>query len=335
MNKDIYLLRAVECAAIAAYKYIGQKNKNKLDEVAVEAIKTILNDSQIGFRVISGEGALDHAPMLYDGQILGNKDKIVFDLAVDPIEGTTPAAFNNAGSISTIAACEPNAMMYIPEMYMEKLFVNNALSQVIDLQDGIIENVIRMQKVSNTKSLRCIILDKPRHKNIIKKLKKLGINIQIIGDGDVLGAIDVVNNYSDFVYGIGGAPEGLLMAALAISSNCRMDSRLVHYDTIWPNEIETNKRVAIEQDWMNKNNTSLKKIYKELDLIKDKTARFFATGITAGGSLKHIYVDKNNYFINSFMASYGVCRRIKSTYSINDFQQLNRKINQIINKYSF
>ncbi|KMQ95486.1 fructose -bisphosphatase ii [Lasius niger] len=196
-------------AAIAAYKYIGSKDKNAVDKAAVQALETILRFAPIKTKIVIGEGELDQAPMLYVGQELGQGQDFTFELAVDPIEGTYPAAYNIAGSIAVLAAAKPKTMIYLPEMYMEKLFVSQELANVIDLKK-----------------------DKPRNQAAINILRQYGIIVRLIGDGDVLAAIDVVNQEADFVYGIGGAPEGVLMAALAISSCANMQARLISYQDI-------------------------------------------------------------------------------------------------------
>lgn len=236
MNKDMVLLRAVEMAAIASYKYIGKKDKNALDGAAVEAMEVMLNKNPgIKLRVVNGEGELDQAPMLFHGQILGdvhNPKAEILDMSVDPVEGTNPAAYNFAGSIATIAVSREGSMKEFPEMYMEKLFIAPALKGMVDFNQPLTTIVKKLQKILCKKTLKAIILDKPRHEKIIKELDDLGVIVRLIKDGDVLGAIDVINGEADFVYGIGGAPEAVLMASLAIASNAEMSARLIPYQTI-------------------------------------------------------------------------------------------------------
>ncbi|WP_053228498.1 fructose-bisphosphatase class II [Spiroplasma taiwanense] len=287
MNKDIVLLRTVEVAAIASYKYIGKKNKDLVDQAAVEAFEVMLkNEKGFKLKVVNGEGELD---MLYVGQILGDTtDPSVntFDVSVDPVEGTNPAAYNFAESISTIAISGENTMLQLPEMYMEKLFVSDEFRDVINLNNGIIEVVREMQIFARRKDLKCIILDKPRHQKIIAKLNDMGIITRLIQDGDVLAAIDVVNGTADFVYGIGGAPEGSLMAALSISSGCKMQCKLISYKEVWPNESETESRVLIEQAWLQKHNLDFSTILSDFDLIADKRACFFCSWFNSWGKFE-------------------------------------------------
>ncbi|BET39318.1 fructose-bisphosphatase class II [Spiroplasma ixodetis] len=217
MNKNMYLIRAVEIATIAAYKFIGHKDKNAVDFAAVEAMTIMLDNVPIKCRIIVGEGELDQAPMLFVNQELGKGKTLTYDLAVDPVEGTYPAAYNIAGSIACLAASTPNTILKLPEMYMEKLFVGPDLQDAINNEDDFITNIKTMQKIKKHNDLIGIMLDKPRHQKIIEKLHDLGIIVRLIGDGDVLAAIDIINKEADFVYGIGGAPEGVLMATLALS----------------------------------------------------------------------------------------------------------------------
>ncbi|QGS51708.1 fructose-bisphosphatase class II [Spiroplasma tabanidicola] len=337
MNRDIVLLRAVEVAALATHKYIGRKDKKLIDQAAVEALEVILkNEKDFKLKVVNGEGELDEAPMLYSGQILGdieNPEAKIYDLSVDPVEGTYPAAYNFAGSVAAIAVSRLNTQLQLPEMYMEKLFVSDEFREWIDLKKGIINVIKDMQKFCQRKDLKCIILDKPRHKEIIEELSAIGVIVRMIQDGDVLAAIDVVNGAADFVYGIGGAPEGSLMASLAIASGCKMQSRLVPYQEIWPNEKETKLRMQTENAWIEKHNIDFDTILEDLDLIADERARFFAAGITAGGSLRPIDYKNGKFYVNAFMASHGIARNIKSVYDIKKVNALKPGIKSIFDKY--
>lgn len=336
MNKDMYLIRAVEMAIIAAYKFIGRKDKNAVDFDAVEAMTIMLNSAPIKCRIIVGEGELDQAPMLFVNQQLGKGKTLIYDLAVDPVEGTYPAANNIAGSIACLAAAAPNTILKLPEMYMEKLFVGPELQAVINNEDDFITNIKAMQKMKKHNDLIGIILDKSRHHKIIEKLHQLGIIVRLIGDGDVLAAIDVINKEADFVYGIGGAPEGALMAALALSAGGNIKTKLISYQTIWPNDENTSTRVSIEDAAINKYKLSYHQYYFAKDLVNDENVRFVATGLTAGGSLKAIKYYYGTYFLNTFFVSHGVIRNMKVTYSVDQVNKLLpsvAKIMKIYNKY--
>lgn len=333
MNKDMHLIRAVEMAAIAAYKYIGSKDKNAVDLAAVEALQTMLNSSPMGTKVVIGEGELDEAPMLYVDQKLGNKSVNTFDLAVDPVEGTYPAAYNIAGSIACLAAAKPGTILPLPEMYMEKLFVNQDLADVIDLSKGLVWNIKQMQKEKSYRDLIAIVLDKPRNEAAINLLRESGVIVRLIADGDVLAAIDVINREADFVYGIGGAPEGVLMAALAISCSGNMAAQLIAYNEIWPNEPETKQRMTIETEELKKYQLYYHQYLTSDELIKDKEVRFIATGLTAGGSLKPIKYQHGIYHLNSFFSSHGIYRNMQVTYSVEQIKKLRPEIKTVIDNY--
>ncbi|MBP1527334.1 fructose-bisphosphatase class II [Spiroplasma endosymbiont of Dactylopius coccus] len=336
MNKDMYLIRAVEMATIAAYKFIGRKNKNAIDFAAVEAMTIMLDNAPIKCRIIVGEGELDQAPMLFVNQELGKGKTLTYDLAVDPVEGTYPAAYNIAGSIACLAAAAPNTILKLPEMYMEKLFVGTDLQDAINNEDDFITNIKTMQKMKKHNDLIGIILDKPRHQKIIEKLDDLGIIVRLIGDGDVLAAIDVINKEADFVYGIGGAPEGALMAALALSAGGNIKTKLISYQTIWPTDEDTKIRINIEDIAIKKYKLSYNKYYFAKDLVKDENVRFVATGLTAGGSLKAIKYYYGTYYLNTFFVSHGVVRNMEVTYSVSQVNKLLpsvEKIMKIYNKY--
>lgn len=337
MNKDMVLLRSVEVAAIATYKYIGKKDKNLIDKAAVEALQVMLkNERGFQLKIVNGEGELDNAPMLYVGEMLGdvkNPQAPIFDVAVDPVEGTYPAAYNFAGSIAAIALARENSMLQLPEMYMEKLFISDEFTNHISMGDDIIETVKEMQIFAKRKDLKCIILDKPRHKEIIDKISAMGVVVRTIQDGDVLAAIDVVNKEADFVYGIGGAPEGGLMAALAIASGSKMFCRLKSYATIWPNESESEARTIMENAWIAKHQIDFTTILTDLDLINDHRVRFFAAGITAGGTLKPINYKNGKFYVNAFIASHGIVRNIKTIYDVKKVNELKPDIKYIFEKY--
>ncbi|ATZ16611.1 fructose-1,6-bisphosphatase II [Entomoplasma freundtii] len=338
MNKDMVLLRAVEMAAIASYKYIGKKDKNALDGAAVEAMKVMLGKNiGIKLRVVNGEGELDNAPMFYYGQILGDVDNPhapTLDMSVDPVEGTNPAAYNFAGSIATIAVSREGTMKQFPEMYMEKLFISPSLAGMVDFQEPLPKIVKGLQKKLQKKTLKAIILDKPRHEKIVKELDNLGVIVRLIKDGDVLGAIDVVNGEADFVYGVGGAPEAVLMASLAIASGAEMSARLVPYQEVWLDESETKERQDLEEKWLAKQtNLQWTTLMMAPDLVNDPRTRFFAAGITAGGTLKPIDYLNGKFYINTFMASHGIVRNLTTTYDVSQINNLKPEVKYLFDKY--
>lgn len=177
-TNSLLFLRAVQLAVIAAYELVGKNDKNMLDQKAVDIINTLLTNNDVKAKIAIGEGELYAAPMLYQGQTFSHHQAISIDVAVDPIEGTAPASKNEPGSISCIAIAKIDAMLQIPEMYIEKLFLSEDLGATIDFSKPI--EKILLTLLSIKQNLSCIILNKPRHQEIIKTMRKLGIHVELI-----------------------------------------------------------------------------------------------------------------------------------------------------------
>ena len=201
-------------AAIATSYMIGKKDKYAADKAAVDSMRTELNKINMIGEVVIGEGSLDEAPMLYNGEILGTKNGPLFDIAVDPLEGTNFAANNLPGAITVLAIGEKNNLFKAPETYMNKIATGKIENGLIDLDYPIEKNIKNLSEFKNkdVSSLTACILDRPRHKKIIDKLKDLNVNLKLITDGDILGALYVSNpKYNvDIFLGMGGGPEGVL-----------------------------------------------------------------------------------------------------------------------------
>ncbi|AHF57304.1 fructose-bisphosphatase class II [Spiroplasma eriocheiris] len=326
-TNSLLFLRAVELAVIASYELVGKQDKNNLDKKAVDIINLLLTNHNAKAKIAIGEGELDEAPMLYQGQTFTNNHPITIDIAVDPIEGTAPASKNEEGSISCIAIAKNDSMLQIPEMYMEKLFIAKKDEGHIDFTKDIKWNLDNLLKIK--KSLKVIILDKPRHQEIIQYMEANKIKVIRIKEGDVLGAIDVVLGRADLLYGIGGAPEGVLMASLAIATNHIMFNRLVPYQQIWPSEKETTERMKIEAKGMQLKKLNYDLILRENDLVKDDNTMFFAASLTGGALLKPLTVENNEFIVNSFIGYNNIYHQIVSKYPIV------RDIKYLLTEYSF
>ena len=203
-------------AALASSYLVGKKDKIGADKAAVDSMRSDLNNLNIQGQIVIGEGELDEAPMLYIGEKLGTHKGPEFDIAVDPLEGTNFVANNLPGALSVIAIAEKNNLFKAPETYMEKISANVSEKNVIDLDYTIKKNIYNLSDYlnKNPENLTACILDRPRHK-IIDELKKLKVNLKLITDGDVSGALLVTEEkYNvDIFLGIGGGPEGVLAAA--------------------------------------------------------------------------------------------------------------------------
>ena len=281
-------------AAIASYHLVGKKDKIAADQVAVDAMRAELNKIDMTGEIVIGEGSLDEAPMLFTGEILGNKNGPEFDIAVDPLEGTNFAAFNLPGALSVIAIAEKNNLFKAPETYMEKISANVKEKEVIDLDYSIKKNIHNLSEFLNKKpeELTACILDRPRHNSIIKELKNLKVKLKLITDGDVSGALMVTDEkYKvDIFMGTGGGPEGVLAATALDAFNCAFQGRFL-FDT------EVDKIRAKKMGIKN-----LEKKY-ELNEIVSGDSIFCATGITSGDLLKGIEI-KNNNFISETLVTH-------------------------------
>jgi fructose-1,6-bisphosphatase II / sedoheptulose-1,7-bisphosphatase len=273
-------------AALASSYLVGKKDKNAADQAAVDSMRSELNKIDMNGEVVIGEGSLDEAPMLYTGEFLGNKNGPSFDIAVDPLEGTNFAANNLPGAISVIAIAEKGNLFNAPETYMEKIATGKIEKGLIDLDNSIKKNISNLADFMN-KDISLIsvcIMDRQRHKNIIKELKELKVRVKLITDGDVLGALYVSDpKYNvDIFLGIGGGPEGVLAASALDAYDCHFQGRFL-FDN--DKDINEAKLMGI---------TDLNKKYELNEIVKGDSI-FCATGITTSDVLSGIEIKKNNY----------------------------------------
>ena len=274
-------------AAFAASKFIGKKDKIGADRAAVDVMRNEINKLDINGKVVIGEGELDEAPMLYIGEKLGRGKDILLDIAVDPLEGTNFVANNLPGGLSVLAISEQNNLFNAPETYMDKIAVGNDIPKdAVDLDYTLEKNIKNLADAKNTdlKNLTVCILDRPRHLEIIENLKRLNVNLKLITDGDVSGALLVSNNkYNvDLFLGIGGGPEGVLAACALDALNCKFQGRFIFKTD---NDVKRAKAMGI---------VDLKKKYNIDEIIKGDSI-FCATGITNGDLVNGIKIDQNNF----------------------------------------
>jgi len=273
-------------AAIASSYLVGKKDKNAADQAAVDSMRTELNKIDMNGKVVIGEGTLDEAPMLYTGELLGNKNGPEFDIAVDPLEGTNFAANNLPGAISVIAIAERGNLFNAPETYMDKIATGKIEKGLIDLDYPLKKNISNLAEFMNKdiSSITACILDRPRHKKIIDDLKELKVKLKLINDGDVLGALYVSDpKYNvDIFLGVGGGPEGVLAASALDAYNCHFQGKFI-FDN--DKDISDAKKMGI---------TDLDRKYELKEIIKGDSI-FCATGITTSDVLKGIEIDGKNY----------------------------------------
>ena len=273
-------------AALASSYLVGKKDKISADKAAVDSMRSNLNNLEIKGEIVIGEGELDEAPMLYIGEKLGTSKGPEFDIAVDPLEGTNFAANNLPGALAVIAIAEKNNLFKAPETYMEKISTRVNEKNVIDLDFTVKKNISNLSDYlnKNPENLTACILDRPRHKEIIDELNKLKVNLKLITDGDVSGALLVTEEkYNvDIFLGTGGGPEGVLAAAALDAFNCNFQGRFL---------FETEKdKVRAKKMGIN----DFRKKY-ELNEIITGDSIFCATGITSGDLVAGIEIQDNNF----------------------------------------
>ena len=273
-------------AALASSFLVGKKDKTAADKAAVDSMRSELNKINIQGEIVIGEGELDRAPMLYIGEKIGDKNGPMFDIAVDPLEGTNFVAGNLPGALSVIAIAEKNCLFNAPETYMEKISARVNEKNIIDLDYTVKKNISNLSDFlnKNPENLTACILDRPRHKQIIDELKKMKVNLKLITDGDVSGALLVTEDkYNvDIFLGIGGGPEGVLAAAALDTYKCNFQGRFI-FDT------EEDKRRAKKMGIID-----LTKKYELSEIVKGDSI-FCATGITSGDLVSGIKFEGNEF----------------------------------------
>ncbi len=287
------LIKITQEAAVSVYPYLGKNNKIIADEAATNSMRTNLNRMDIKGNIVIGEGEMDEAPMLYIGEKVGTKKGPEFDIAVDPLEGTNFAAKNLPGAISVIAISNRNNLLNAPESYMEKISYPKGIDRnAIDLDFSLKKNLSNLADSKNKKfeSLRICILDRPRHKKIIDEAKSLNIDIKLISDGDVSGALLVTEEkYNiDLFLGTGGGPEGVLAASALDTYGCGFQARFI-FDTD-----ELKKRASK----MGINDFDKK---YQLDEIVKGDSLFCATGITKGDLVNGLELKNNKMIVNTLI----------------------------------
>jgi fructose-1,6-bisphosphatase class II len=281
MNRNFALefVRVTEAAALSSSRLMGRGDEKAADQAAVDAMRNALNSIEFDGKVVIGEGERDEAPMLYIGEKVGRGGSIRLDLALDPLEGTTICAKGLNNSISVIAIAEDGNFLHAPDCYMEKIAVGSEARDVVSLDLSPTENLkaIAKAKKCSVSDLTAIILDRPRHEELIKEVRMSGARIWLIGDGDVSAAISAATPGSgvDVLFGSGGAPEGVIAAAALRCLGGDFVGRLVLKN---PEQIERARKMGIQDP---------KKIYK-IDELAKGNVMFCATGVTQGPFLKGI-----------------------------------------------
>ncbi|MFD2419188.1 class II fructose-bisphosphatase [Amycolatopsis pigmentata] len=280
-NLAMELVRVTEAAAMAAGRWVGKGDKNGGDGAAVDAMRQLISTVSMRGVVVIGEGEKDEAPMLFNGEEVGNGDGPDCDVAVDPIDGTTLMAKGMPNALAVLAVAERGAM-FDPSavFYMEKLAVGPEAAGSVDLSAPIAENIRRVAKAksSGVSDVTVCILDRPRHEQIVKEVREAGARIRFISDGDVAGAIAAARPTTgvDLLLGIGGTPEGIIAACAMKCLGGELQGRL------WPKDDEERAR-AIEAGH------DLDRVLTTDDLVRGDNVFFCATGVTDGDLLRGVH----------------------------------------------
>jgi fructose-1,6-bisphosphatase II len=275
-NLAMELVRVTEAAALSAGRWMGKGNKELVDQSAVDAMRHALDGVDMNGIVVIGEGEKDEAPMLYIGEQVGNGSLPEVDVAVDPVDGTRLLALGLPGALAVVATAERGTMYSAPPgvFYMEKIAVGPAMKNVIDINAPIGVNLDRIARVrdSHVDDLTVVILDRPRHQEMIRQIREVGARIRLISDGDVAAAIQAaMEDYTgvDVLMGIGGAPEAVLAAAALKCIGGEIQCK------IWPRNEE-------EREKFKADGIDIQRVYRTDDLVKGNDVSFAATGITTG-----------------------------------------------------
>jgi fructose-1,6-bisphosphatase II len=279
-NLALELVRVTEAAAMAAGRWVGRGDKNGADGVAVNAMRTLI--STVGMRgtVVIGEGEKDNAPMLFNGEEVGDGTGPECDVAVDPIDGTTLAAKGMTNAISVMAVA-PRGSMYDPSavFYMEKLVTGPEAADVVDIRYPVAENIHQVAKAKGSvpEDVTVVLLDRPRHQQMVDEIRATGARIKFISDGDVAGAIMAARADTgiDLLLGVGGTPEGIISACAMKCLDGVIQGRL------WPVDDEERQR-AIDAGH------DLERVLTTDDLVTGDDVFFVATGITDGELMKGV-----------------------------------------------
>ena len=280
-------------AAIACYPHLGKKDKVLADKAATDEMRKNLNQLDINGKVVIGEGELDEAPMLYIGEKLGTGKGPSIDIAVDPLEGTNFAANNLPGALSVLAVSLKGNLFNAPETYMDKLAVSNDVpSDATDLDFPIEKNIKNIADCKNKglNEITACILERPRHREIIDKLKELNVKLKLISDGDVAGALLVTDKkYNiDIFLGIGGGPEGVLAASALDAFNCKFQGRFLFKTD---EDIKRAKKMGIKD---------LNKKYDLNEIVRGDSI-FCATGITSGDLVGGVKLENNKFITETLV----------------------------------
>jgi len=309
-NLALELVRVTEAGALASGRWVGRGDKNGADGAAVKAMRTLVSTVSMNGVVVIGEGEKDEAPMLYNGERVGDATGAECDVAVDPIDGTTLTAKGMSNAVSVLAVAERGAM-FDPSavFYMEKLVTGPEAAEFVDITAPPAVNVRRIAKAKGCApaDVTVVVLDRPRHEGITKELREAGARIKFIADGDVAGAIMAVREGTgvDMLLGIGGTPEGIITACAIKCLGGTIQGKL------WPKD-DAERQQALDAGH------DLDRVLQTEDLVGGENVFFVATGITDGDLLRGVHYRGERAYTESLVmrSKSGTIRKIESTHRL-------------------
>ncbi|MEU3829591.1 class II fructose-bisphosphatase [Streptomyces sp. SID486] len=309
-NLALELVRVTEAAAMAAGRWVGRGDKNGADGAAVRAMRTLVSTVSMNGVVVIGEGEKDEAPMLFNGERVGDGTGPEVDIAVDPIDGTTLTAKGMPNAIAVLAAAERGAM-FDPSavFYMDKLVTGPEAAEFVDIDAPVAVNIKRIAKAKKVtpEDVTVVILDRPRHEGLIREVREAGARIKLISDGDVAGSVYALREGTgvDLLLGIGGTPEGIISACAVKCLGGTIQGKL------WPKDDEERQR-AIDAGH------DLDRVLTTDDLVSGENVFFVATGITDGELLRGVQYRPEKALTESIVmrSKSGTVRRIDSEHRL-------------------
>ena len=310
-NLAMELVRVTEAAALAASRWMGRGDKEGADGAAVDAMRVVLGSVPMDGIVVIGEGEKDEAPMLYNGERIGDGTPPETDIAVDPIDGTTLTALGRGNALAVIAVSERGTMFDPgPCVYMEKIAVGPEAKGSIDISRSVTENLASVARAKGTPvgDLTVVLLDRPRHAELLAEVRASGARVRLIPDGDVAGAISTAwpDSGADVLLGIGGTPEGVISAAALKCMGGEQQGRL------WPRD-DAERQAAVDAGY------DLTQVLTIDDMVRGDNCFFAATGITDGELLRGVHYDSRGATTQSLVmrSKSGTVRRIDARHRLN------------------
>ena len=316
-NLALELVRVTEAAAIEAAKWQGRGDKNAVDQAAVDAMRSMLSTVDVDGLVVIGEGEKDEAPMLFNGEVVGNGRDPKMDIAVDPVDGTRLTAGGMPGALAVIAMADRGSM-YAPGslVYMDKIAVGEEAAGSIDIDAPVAHNLqqVARAKGKDVDEVTVVLLDRPRHAEYIRQIREVGARISLIGDGDISGSIATAKADSgiDVLMGIGGSPEAVTSACALAALHGEIQCKL------WPRD-ESEREYALEHG------LDLNQVLTTRDLVDSDNTFFAATGVSSGSLLRGIRFYGNRVETHSVVmrSRSGTIRFVESTHRLDWLDEIN------------